>query len=96
VLRGEALRAGRVTELLRELRPVLRRHLTVAARWDFPPDLKVKPEDLTAPGYAAGTKHSLGGEVEAIVGAFQVRPAVAYKAAARLRKWKPVGKIWAH
>ncbi|HEX9040375.1 MAG TPA: GNAT family N-acetyltransferase [Trebonia sp.] len=55
VLRGEALRAGRMTELLRELRPVLRRHLTVAARWDLHPDLKVKPEDLTATGRRAGT-----------------------------------------
>ena len=55
VLRGEALRAGRMTELLRELRPVLRRHLTVAARWDFAPNLNVKPEDLTAAGRRAGT-----------------------------------------
>ncbi len=55
VLRGEALRAGRMTELLRELRPVLRRHLTVAARWDLHPDLNVKPEDLIAAGRRAGT-----------------------------------------
>jgi hypothetical protein len=252
VLRGEALRAGRMTELLQGLRPVLRRHLTVAARWDFTPALNVKPEELTAPGYTAGTwenyvlpatksvddcwkamsagrrqsirkteaqgvfvrdstpeeitqwfpeqmaalhkkyggvpmysdaavrsmvqqlashprmlwrtacgedgtrygmtasvigetrlcgwqmvgpsvrsmsphtllhwdsikwaiareldydmggvpnegirvmKHSLGGETEAIVGAFQIRPAVAYKAAARLRKWNPVARKWDH
>jgi hypothetical protein len=55
VLRGEALRAGRMTELLRELRPVLLRHLTVAARWDFLPDLNVQPENLTAAGRRAGT-----------------------------------------
>ena len=41
-------------------------------------------------------KHSLGGESEAIVGTFQVRPAVAYKAAARLRKWKPIARKWDH
>src|ERR1700722_6213928 len=58
VLRSEALRAGRMPELLRELRPVLRRHLTVAARWDFLPALNVKPEDLTAPGFSAGTYKS--------------------------------------
>jgi CelD/BcsL family acetyltransferase involved in cellulose biosynthesis len=55
VLRGEALRAGRMTELLRELRPVLRRHLTVAAHWDLQPDLNVKPEDLTGAGRRVGT-----------------------------------------
>src|ERR1700722_12977639 len=32
-IRGEALRAGRMDELLRGIRPVLRRHRTVAARW---------------------------------------------------------------
>ena len=58
VLRGEAIRAGRMTELLRELRPVLRRHLTVAARWDIAASLNVKPEDLTAMGRRAGTWES--------------------------------------
>ena len=51
VLRGEALRAGRMGELLRGLAPVLRRHLTLAARWDFAPDINVNAGDLAAAGY---------------------------------------------
>jgi hypothetical protein len=39
-------------------------------------------------------KRSLGAETEAIVGAFQARPAVAYKTAVRFRTWKPVAKSW--
>src|SRR6202161_3907098 len=35
LLRGEAVRAGRMGELLSGLGPALRRHLTVATRWDF-------------------------------------------------------------
>src|ERR1700753_2136986 len=37
VVRGEALRAGRVGELLRGAEPVLRRHRGVAARWGGAP-----------------------------------------------------------
>ena len=33
-------------------------------------------------------KRSLGAEAEALVGAFQVYPAVAYRAAAKLNSWK--------
>jgi hypothetical protein len=58
LLRGEALRAGRMSELLRALAPVLRRHLTVATRWDFAPDLNVTAGDLAAAGYAPFTWES--------------------------------------
>jgi CelD/BcsL family acetyltransferase involved in cellulose biosynthesis len=50
VIRGEALRAGRMGELLRGVRPVLRRHRTVATRWSFSPGLPVSPEKLAAQG----------------------------------------------
>jgi hypothetical protein len=58
LLCGEALRAGRMVELLRGLAPVLRRHLTVATRWDFMPDLNVTADDLAAAGYAPFTWES--------------------------------------
>jgi predicted N-acyltransferase len=51
VIRGEALRAGRVDELLSGVRPILRRHRTVAARWSFSPNLNLRPEDLTKSGF---------------------------------------------
>jgi hypothetical protein len=53
VIRGEALRAGRVGELLRGVQPALRRHRTVAARWAFSPGLRLSPEDLDIPKYGA-------------------------------------------
>lgn len=49
-IRGEALRAGRMGELLRGVNPVLRHHRAVAARWSFSPGLKVSAADLTAQG----------------------------------------------
>jgi Acetyltransferase (GNAT) domain len=51
VIRGEALRAGRVGELLRGVGPVLRRHRTVAARWAFAPGLHLTAEDLAIPKF---------------------------------------------
>ena len=51
VIRGDALRAGRVNELLRGATSVLRRR-TVAARWSFSPGLKVSTEDLAKAGLA--------------------------------------------
>ena len=53
VIRGDALRAGRVGELLRGVEPVLRSHRTVAARWAFSPGLHLGPEDLAIPKYEA-------------------------------------------
>ena len=41
MIRGDALRAGRVSELLRGAATVLRRR-TVAARWSFSPGLEVE------------------------------------------------------
>lgn len=52
VIRGEALRAGRMGELLRGVDPVLRRHMTVAARWAFSPALPLSAEDLSIPGFS--------------------------------------------
>jgi hypothetical protein len=51
VIRGEALRAGRVGELLHGVRPVLRRNRTVAARWAFSPGLNVSAADLVRSGF---------------------------------------------
>lgn len=51
VIRGEALRAGLIGELLRGVRPELWRHRAVAARWSFSPGLKVNAEALTAQGF---------------------------------------------
>lgn len=50
VVRGEVLRAGRIGEVLRGLGPVLRRHRTVAARWDFSPAVNVNAGDLAGQG----------------------------------------------
>ena len=51
LLRGEAMRAGRIGELIRGLAPVLRRHRTVATRWDFSPEINVNTDDLAAQGF---------------------------------------------
>jgi hypothetical protein len=52
VIRGEALRAGRIGELLRGAASVLRRR-TVAARWSFSPGLNVNAGELANSGFAA-------------------------------------------
>jgi hypothetical protein len=51
VIRGEALRAGRVGELLNGVRPVLRRHRAVATRWAFSPELPLTAADLAIPKF---------------------------------------------
>lgn len=51
MIRGEALRAGRMGELLHGVKPALRSHRTVAARWSFSPGLKVSAADLAAQGF---------------------------------------------
>ena len=51
VIRGEALRAGLMGELIRSARPILRHHRTVAARWGFSPGLNVSADDLTSYGF---------------------------------------------
>jgi hypothetical protein len=51
VICGEALRAGRIGELLRGAEPVLRSHRTVAARWAFSPGLHVSAQHLAIPKY---------------------------------------------
>ena len=51
VIRGEALRAGRIGELLHGVRSILRRHRTVATRWAFSPGLAVNTGDLVNLGF---------------------------------------------
>jgi CelD/BcsL family acetyltransferase involved in cellulose biosynthesis len=51
VIRGEALRAGRIGELLHGAEAILRRHRTVAARWGFSPGLNVSAETLASCGF---------------------------------------------
>lgn len=50
VIRGEALRAGLIGELLDGASSILRRHRTVAARWGFSPGLNVSSEKLASCG----------------------------------------------
>jgi Acetyltransferase (GNAT) domain len=51
LIRGEALRAGLVRELLAGVEPVLREHRTIATRWAFSPGLNVSSEHLAMPGF---------------------------------------------
>jgi hypothetical protein len=51
LIRGEALRAGLVRELLTGVEPVLRKHRTIATRWAFAPGLEVSSEYLAMPGF---------------------------------------------
>ena len=51
VIRGEALRAGKLNDLLRGAGSVLRPR-TVAANWSFSPGLKVSASDLAKSGFA--------------------------------------------
>jgi len=51
VMRGEALRAGLVGELLHGAGSILRRHRTIAARWAFSPGLNVSAEELADCGF---------------------------------------------
>ena len=53
VIRGGALRAGRMGELLLGVEPVLLRHRAVAARWAFSPGLRTNPEELAIPKFEA-------------------------------------------
>lgn len=54
VLRGEALRAGRVDEMLRAVEPVLLRERTVVTKWSFAPGLKVDLDILGRRGFEIG------------------------------------------
>jgi hypothetical protein len=54
VLRGEALRAGRVLELLRAVEPVLLRERTVVTKWSFAPGLRVDLGALAERGFTVG------------------------------------------
>jgi CelD/BcsL family acetyltransferase involved in cellulose biosynthesis len=51
VIRGEALRAGLIGQLLRGADSILRRHRTVAARWGFSPGLNLSSETLASHGF---------------------------------------------
>lgn len=51
VLRGDALRAGRVRELLRAIEPVLLRERVVVTMWSFPPGVDVGEDELAMPGF---------------------------------------------
>jgi hypothetical protein len=51
MLRGEALRAGRVLELLQAVEPVLLRERTVVTKWSFAPGLAVNLAPLAGRGF---------------------------------------------
>jgi hypothetical protein len=51
VLRGEALRAGRIAEVLRAVEPVLLRERAVVTKWSFAPGVAVPDGDLAGRGF---------------------------------------------
>ena len=51
LINGDALRAGRVAELVASVNPVLRRQLAVVTRWGFSPGLNVTAEQLAPLGF---------------------------------------------
>jgi hypothetical protein len=51
LIHGDALRAGRVAELVAAMNPVLRRQLAVVTRWGFSPGLNVAAEQLAPLGF---------------------------------------------
>jgi CelD/BcsL family acetyltransferase involved in cellulose biosynthesis len=51
LVRGEALRAGLVRELLKGVAPVLRRQWSVATRWAFSPGLNLNADQVALPGF---------------------------------------------
>jgi hypothetical protein len=51
LLRGDALRAGRVRELLQAVEPVLLRERVVVTMWSFSPGVDVGEEQLAMPGF---------------------------------------------
>ena len=51
LLRGEALRAGRMRELVNAVEPVLRGHRVVVTQWAFSPGINISAEQLAMPGF---------------------------------------------
>ena len=51
VLRGEALRAGRLPELLRAVEPILLRERVIVTKWAFAPGVDVPTGQLAARGF---------------------------------------------
>jgi CelD/BcsL family acetyltransferase involved in cellulose biosynthesis len=51
VLRGQALRAGRLPELLRAVEPILMRERVIVTKWAFAPGVDVPTEQLAAHGF---------------------------------------------
>jgi hypothetical protein len=58
VLRGEALRSGRVDEMLRAVEPVLREERAVVTRWAFSPGLDTGASSLAARGFTLSREES--------------------------------------
>jgi hypothetical protein len=58
LLRGEALRAGRVHELVSAVEPVLRKHRTAVTVWEFPPGLTIGDDQLAMPGFEVSKRDS--------------------------------------
>ena len=58
VLRGEALRSGRVDEMLRAVEPVLREERAVVTRWAFSPGLDPGAGSLAARGFTLSREES--------------------------------------
>ena len=58
VLRGEALRAGRLPELLRAVEPILLRERVVVTKWAFAPGVDVPTGQLAARGFEVVLKEN--------------------------------------
>jgi hypothetical protein len=58
LLRGEALRAGRVREMVSAVEPVLRKHLAAVTVWEFSPGIAISDEYLAMPGYEVSKAES--------------------------------------
>ncbi len=58
LLRGEALRSGRVAQVLRAVEPVLREQRTVVTRWAFSPGLDAGAGSLAAHGFTLNREES--------------------------------------
>lgn len=58
LLRREAFRTGRMSELVGAVEPILRKYRTVKTVWSFSPGLNMNTDQLTMPGFDAVEKDS--------------------------------------
>lgn len=79
LLRGEALRDGRVGDLVRAVELILWRHRTAVTQWGFSPGVNVRAEQLARPGFEVS-------EVESFVIPATKSPEDCLKSMSRVRR----------